>query len=349
MKKCLFVYNKGSNLLYFQDIIRLCNNISSVNLEKFTDPNFIIDNDTVILYQTWPDDRIWQNGGGDIPMKNPIYDETKFSKLNGRNHRKFPKDLIEKGDIKFLSLSNKYKILVDLHDSSNIDGFSRFSYNNYPFKRTKIKDLLLKIKTKDPDYFLKIPRIKNAPSVAYKQKFNVIFSSTHGLTPGARLQHFKDEQILKKRNNIIHYFCSHSNNEVRPQIFEILQNLQSKINGINLDKLDTYPNSLSSILTEVNPPGCGEGCWRHSDTMNHGALLLAYDDIRDIEIIPDNFLIDNEDCIYYNLDNLEEKIQYVLENPDKISQIRLNGHKKFVKSFDLKNRANILIEKINNI
>ena len=47
--------------------------------------------------------------------------------------------------------------------------------------------------------------------------------------------------------------------------------------------------------------------------------------------------------------NLEEKIQYVLDNPDKINQIRLNGHKKFLKGYDLKKRANILIEKINDI
>lgn len=349
MKKCLFVYHKTTNLNYFQKIINLCDNISSVYIEKFTNPDFIIDSETVILYQTWPDDRIWEKGGGNIPMKEPIYDETKFAELNGRNHRKFPKDLIEKADIKFLSLTNKYKILVDLHDSSNIDGFSRFSYNNYPFKRTIIKDLLLKIKSKDPDYFLKIPRIKNAPSEKYKKKFNVIFSSTHGITPGSTVQNFKDDEILKKRNNIIHYFCSSSHNEVRPQIFTILQKLQSKLNCINLNKLNSYPRYLTGILGEVNAPGCGEGCWRHSDTMNHGALLFAYEDIRDIEIIPDNILIDGEDCIYYNLNNLEEKIQYVLDNPDKINQIRLNGHKKFLKGYDLKKRANILIEKINDI
>ena len=43
------------------------------------------------------------------------------------------------------------------------------------------------------------------------------------------------------------------------------------------------------------------------------------------------------------------KVRLLTNNPDKISQIRLNGHKKFLKGYDLKNRANILIEKINNI
>lgn len=188
-KNILYIQHKGSNIGFLQKILKL-NNVEIISLTSFIDKN--IDLNKIILYQTWPDDRIFENGN----IRKPILDNEKYNELNGKNHHKFPKELVEKADIKFLKLKNKIKILVDLYDDSDLDAFSRFLDNHYPFDSTELKNIVDNINSEMPNYFKEIPRIKNTPSINYKEKFNVILDCTYETY---YIKFLSDEELLKDR------------------------------------------------------------------------------------------------------------------------------------------------------
>ena len=332
-KKILFIKHKGCNLGYLQELLNSYN-ITTIRLKDFINKD--IDQDKIILYQTWPDDRIFQNGN----IRKPILDNKKYKELNGKNHHKFDLKFIENADIKFLTLKNKIKILVDLYDDSDLDAFSRYSDNLYPFHNNELKLIINDIKKHTPKYFLNIPRIKNTPSTRYIQKFNVIFSCTYQTD----FKILSDKELLNKREKMFHYFNGDKSHPIRPIIKNKLKNLNNK--HIYFDKLLNYPEDLKEFLCEINVPGWGKACFRHLDTLSKGCLLLAYEDIKDTYILPNIKLIENKDYILYNLDNLEDKINYILNNQDEINKIRINGYNKFKSIYNVQDSAEILLNNI---
>lgn len=326
--KILYIEHTGCNLKYINLLFNFIKSnkneeITKISLEQFVLSDIKFDEIDYIFYQTWPDDRLFENGD----IRKPINDYNMINILNGKLHRKFPKDIIEQADIKFLKINKKtIKILVDVHDDGNADSFSRFLNPNFPWNnKSVVHDLL-----KEHD-FVNIPRFKNTPGYVYMNKFNVISKGTFSIA------NVKKIDFSKKRDILIHYCASDSSNMVRPVIKKKLEKY-SKYN-INLQKLNNYQDSLENVLVSVNVPGWGPGCFRHNETFNAGCVCFAYDDISSVQLLPNNDLIDNEDYILFNLDNLYEKLDSILNDYDKLDKIRKNGYDKFCKSYDVDTNA----------
>ena len=300
MRNIIFIYDKSINLRSIKYILKKFKNVKKIILQDFKSELKNINIEDIILYQTFPDDKLYIN-------KKQI--ENKDSVIS---HRKFKKKLIEDCDLNFLNLKNKIKILVDLHDECYIDGFSRFVTENYFFHSDKLKKKINKL---SKEYFYNIPRIKHCPSINFKKKYNIVF----------------DLHCHIEKHNI-------KNNILRPLIRKKLENNINK-NHINLKPLNDYRISLRKILAEVNAPGWGIPCYRNVETLNAGCLLFVYDNFKDFDIIPNTKLIENEDYITFNLNNIDEKIEYILNNKDIVDKIRINGHKKFMKNYDFDKRS----------
>lgn len=339
----IYIRHSGSNLAYFDSIIRFLRLNKKITrkkctLQQFIDDEVDITNSDIVLYQTWPDDRIFKNGNIRIPINN----NRMYKKLNGKNHPNFPKDLIEKSDLKFLKLSNR-KILIDLFDHGNLDCFSRFNDDYYPFNNKELSHLLKKIRKNNPKYFFNIERVKNVPTDEYLKKFNVIHHVSYWVYLKDRLivfDHFLNRKIK------FHYYNNYKNNELRPKIKKKLVEINNKKNVISFKKFKLYPDSLINVLVEISAPGWGNCCFRDLDALNYGALLFIHESLRDSFIIPYTKLIENEDYITYNLNNLEEKIDYILKNPNKINGIRLNGYKKFHENYNYIKNSIIFYKKL---
>ena len=324
--KIIFIKDKGVNL---KSVFRLFNNNYfnkwDIELKILSLYDFIIDKikisvDDIILYQTFPDDRVFENGDITKPIES-----VDLKKLNGNIHTKFKFELIQKTDLKFLALKNKYKILIDIYDDPNLDAFSRFIDKNYPFNNLELIKLLKKLNKEN--YFQNIKRIKNYPSYDYRKKFNIFFETTFLIEKDI----INFNEINNKRNKIIQSYLR-DNNKIRSELKKILMNNKNEEN-IDFSCYYNYKEDLKNILCEVNAPGWGDACYRHLYTLNAGCLLFTYESFNTFDILPNVKLIENEDYISFNLENLNDKIEFILNNEKIIDKIRINGHKKFMEYY----------------
>ena len=337
--KMVLIRHGGSNLGYLKDVLQT-KGVTIIGFHKFLKNKFPIKKDMVVLYQTWPDDRIFENG--DIGKPISKNDMNKCKELNGKNHSRFDKYQVEQADLKFLRLPNNIKVLVDMHDDADLDAFSRFSSDDYPFHNSRLRNLVLNIKQTNPDYFKNIPRIKNTPSQEYIDNFNVILETTYHTN-----QRFMSANTLnKKRPYLFHYYCSDKNNVIRKKVREKLYEINRKTSDVHFNKLNKYPNDLANYLCEINVPGWGKVCFRHLDTLGNACLLLAYDDVKNTHILPNTPLVNYVDYILYNLDNLEEKLLWIKENPELVKLIRINGYLKFRSAFDYGKNAQVFYDNL---
>ena len=148
--KIIFIKDRGVNL---KSVFELFNSnyfdkldieLKIIKLKDFIIDKIKISDDDIILYQTFPDDRLFNNGD----IRKPI-ESVNLKKLNGKLHGKFKFELIQQTDLKFLNLKNKYKLLIDVYDHPNLDAFSRFIDKNYPFTNLELIKLLKKLNKKN--------------------------------------------------------------------------------------------------------------------------------------------------------------------------------------------------------
>ena len=368
----LYIRHKKANSILFVDKIfkKINCNVKIIRLEDFISSNEDFQTYDFIFYQTWPDNNIYKETVTYDYNNLPIVKHIKVSKQelkynNGYfNHQKFKLDKIEKSDLKFLKLNNKHKILIDLFDDGDEDAYSRFLNEDYPYKSIEIKDIL---KSLDSNYFYNIPRIKLQPSNSYLNKFNVILETTyfvknlHNLNienesaaniPGGSVNEKGFGGKNRKYRNVeFHYNCYYWNNPIRIAIKQAVEYINNKYQYyvVNTKKFKNYDSELRYVFTNINAPGCGPGCIRHIESFNNGCLLLAYNDIKNINIIPYCKLIDGEDYILFNLNNFEEKIRFIINNPEKVNRIRINGHEKFKKFYNFNKISEILLEKLKKL
>ena len=327
--KIIFIKDRGINLknvfeLFKSNYFKKLNiELKILSLDNFINDKINISIDDIILYHTFADDRVFENGDIRKPIKS-----INLKKLNGKIHGKFKFDLIQQTDLKFLSLKNKHKILVDTYGDSKLDAFSRFIDKNYPFTNLELIKLLKKLNNKK--YFQNIKRIKNFPNSKYKKKFNIFFKTTFVINKNKCITHL--DEITKKRDKIIH--CSlGDNNKIRTQLKKKIIN-NKNINNIDFSSYSNYREDLKNILCEVNAPGWGDGCYRHLYTLNAGCLLFTHESFNTFDILPNVKLIENEDYISFNIENLDDKIEFILNNEEIIDKIRINGYKKFMKNYE---------------
>ena len=62
--------------------------------------------------------------------------------------------------------------------------------------------------------------------------------------------------------------------------------------------------------------------------------MLSHESLKYYRLLPYCHLIEDEDCVFYNMDNLRDKLDRLLANPDKLEAISMSGHRKFIKSID---------------
>ncbi len=247
-----------------------------------------------------------------------IYDVVIYATFPDENALQFNKvrAIIPQTDEKFLSFKG-VKLLFDTHSHGNLDGFPRF--NN-----------------------ISLPRIKTAPWKQSIEKFNVIFKTTHPIgffprSPAYRyvgLFPFAAKNINKNVDISYRVILNEVDNyrsKIRREILKILEpyakshslDTQYKLKDMN------YQNYLSQVLISVCPPGHGPGTFRHLETLNAKSLMFSHDSINDIQLLPHADLIEGEDYISFNLENLTNKLDWLLANRKQIQLIAERGHKKF--------------------
>lgn len=252
-----------------------------------------------------------------LSIEDKLFDITIYQTFPGEIHpTKFKayKSLIDRTDNKFLDFKGK-KILFDAHASGLIDGFSRFNDKT-------------------------IPRIKNAPHKDFMKEYNVICPTTYPID-------YVDD-INKRKDIDISYCVSMRNNRlIRTQILEILKSYKgtsAKDFGKKRFNSRQYIKYLGRVWISVNPPGWGEGCFRHLETLNAKSLVLAFESIRGIKLLPNAELIEDQDYVIFSYDNLTEKLDYLLDNRDYVLRVSKNGYEKFREGFSICKSASQLLE-----
>jgi|TARA_B100001094_G_scaffold284203_1_gene297547 hypothetical protein len=318
--KILYVRHRGCNLYFLDKVLKHVSSrnikVKIISLKTFSKLGNTCPEDYTIIYQTYP---------GEIVKK----------------QWKFPDKMIEKCDLLFLNLKNKNKILFDAHDSGATDGFSRFIPDSAAYK-IKDKTLKKKVSQLGKDFFLKIPRIKNTPSENYLNKFNVMLHTSFGV----RL--FPEIDFEKKRLCKFHYWSTQKNNKLRSVLQKKIEKVKNKY-SINTDKLNNYQEKLKDVFCEINVAGNGEICFRHLETLSAGSLLLSQEEIKDFYAIPYVKLIPYEDYIPYNSENIEEQFDFILNNEDRINEIRKSGYIKLMQFYSSKKCADVFEKYLLNL
>ena len=101
---------------------------------------------------------------------------------------------------------------------------------------------------------------------------------------------------------------------------------------------EQYINRLKKSKITISPFGQGEICFRDFEAIQHGTLLMKPN--QSIVNTYPNIFIAGETYIDINLtwNNLEEKIDYVLDNFDKLNkEMNQNIRNKFEESYTYEN------------
>lgn len=317
--KILVIYDSGCNLPYFLkmiDILQGAHDITSFSLDTFIKNFKKIKESTfdVVFYQTFPDDRLFPKKYMNAKLKNKkkkvienlhfneidYYPEYPLNLEENIYNFKFNLKKIKTTDKLFIELKSTLKILVDLHDDSDQDGFSRFSKIHHPLYQQE---------------YTKLYRVKNVSSMKYFNMFNVISSTCYNIE-------VQKTPVHSERHIFFHYSVS-LNNDFRVDLQNIL--LKSKYKDIiNFDKLKNYPNDLNNVFVEICAHGYGKVCIRDIYAMNYGCLLLLHESMKDVFILPRKMLIDNIECLYYNFENIESKFDYIINNTEECKKIAKN-------------------------
>ena len=182
-----------------------------------------------------------------------------------------------------------------------------------------------------------------------KDKWSRIKLSGYNL--GYLLPQYKNFQPINKNKNIdvcAIYQAEHKYNEDhkvrndlhytnhRKSCWDILD---SKFNS-RKDRLpyQEYIQTLYDSKILISPFGMGEVCFRDFECMQFGTIMLK-PSMEEIDTIP-NIYLENDTYIPVNYDwsDLNEKIEYVLDNFDSLNEmINLNIRQKFLKDYTYEN------------
>lgn len=223
------------------------------------------------------------------------------------NKGKFNQSMIEASDKIFRDFKG-LKILVCSHDNGDIDSFSRFSDSK------------------------KLPRIKTFPSKRFMNEYNVVLITTFSTPTGNQTYHDKYERDIKvscKFRTMKHH------HKIREYVIESLRDSFADVIDFTLvkDKV-RYREELQRTLIVVGAPGWGPHNGTYVEALKAGCLLFAHRTLNDYCFLPHQDLIDGEDFVSYDLYNIKNKLQRLLENPQKIERIRKSGRYAIKWGFD---------------
>ena len=90
------------------------------------------------------------------------------------------------------------------------------------------------------------------------------------------------------------YYCSDKNNEIRKLIRIKLEEFNEikKNDIIDLNRID-IEKEMNDYICEINVPGYGKVCGRHLFTLRYATLMLAYENIKNVYVLPNTLLQKN--------------------------------------------------------
>lgn len=253
------------------------------------------------------------------------YDVLIYNSFPDETHPwKFDKKLVEKCDKKFSDFKGT-KILLDTHDNGTRDGFARF--NDFLAPRIKVNPSYEMIK--------KMNIIMTIPFVTYsvyrkpskERPFKIVCAMRTDLPDMPNMPH-----LAYVRN--------------------VRQLTSEKIKRFNPDNrwlpLKEHAARLCQTLINVVSNGTVYSVRSYTDTLAAGALMMAEESIKNIKILPFADLEEGVDYVSYNLDNVCEKLDRLLANPELTNKIRMSGLNKFTTGYDYVRSARQLLQWLEN-
>jgi hypothetical protein len=144
---------------------------------------------------------------------------------------------------------------------------------------------------------------------------------------------------------------THPSSRIRCDIVEMLKKYKFGkrcIISLGKDKKINYAMHLAKTKISVNAPGYGEACIRHLITLSCRSCMLAHESINNIKLLPGSDLVDGDDYLSFTLDNLYEKLDYLLSKTREIKRITANGINKFKEGYPVIKPAMQLINYIHS-
>lgn len=237
------------------------------------------------------------------------FDVLIYNTFPNETHWKFNVEITKKCDEKFHAFKG-LKILLDTYDNGTRDGFVRFNGVSFP-------------------------RIKANPSYDVIDKLNVIIPIPYFVS--LSYCHPQKERIYK-------IVCAMKTNGMP----FVRKNTYEKIKQFNPDNewlpLRKHAKRLCQTLINIVPTGTGDSSKSHVDTLAAGALLMAEENIKNIKILPYADLEDGKNFISYNLDNICDKLNYLLSDYGYINSVREAGLNAFKSGYNCNRSADQLLQ-----
>jgi hypothetical protein len=226
------------------------------------------------------------------------------------NPLKFIKENIYPADDKYHKFNRK-KLLLDSHDDGTLDGFERFN--------DKVS-----------------PRIKYTPGYEFAKEYNVI-----GAIPikirGFHLWNGEQKKITLvfsgNKKGFFHNIREVVDDRIRP----------FKPYEVTIRSKGGYAEILKRTKISVACPGWGLMGSAHNEALAAKAVLFSYETVKKVKLLPFSEMVDGENCVLFNLENLEDKLSYLLANEDEIKRIAENGRKAFDEGYLPRKTAELIL------
>lgn len=165
------------------------------------------------------------------------------------------------------------------------------------------------------------------------------------LTVGARLN-MLDETVLEKEYDV---FCSfnHVGTGLRKPVQDSCNELRKNNNKVIIKSnlpFNDYVNLIKKSYIGISAWGAGNSCRRMWEIMSKGTCCFAQ---KNEILIPNNFT-DGENIVFYSsIKEFNEKIQYYLNNKDKVLEIGKKGQEHLKKYHTSKKRVEYILNILN--
>ena len=237
------------------------------------------------------------------------YDVLIYNTFPDETHWKFDRELTSKCDEKFYAFKG-LRILLDTHDNGSKDGFARFN---------------------EPQF----PRIKTNPSYDVIDKMNLVLIIPYFVSPS-----YCNPQ-KERTNRIVCALNTKGMPFVRGHTYERIEQFDPDNKWLPLRK---HARRLCQTLINVVPTGTGDSSKSHTATLAAGALLMAEENIKDIKILPYADLRESRHFVSFDLDNICDKLDYLLSHRERLDFIREKGLNAFKTGYDCNRNAKQLLE-----
>lgn len=229
------------------------------------------------------------------------YDFLIYNSFAGETHPLFKREFVLPADEKFYAFKGR-KLLLDTQDEGNRDGFERLSDRNQA-------------------------RIKVTPGYQFMKEFNVVVPFTFR---SRYLNWFRNEP---KDLKVI--FCGTKDfpfgHSIRLETDERIKRFEpyTQRHGIR-----TYGKLLRRSRICVCCPGSGTIGAAHTESLSARALMFSYETVNTVKLLPFADMVDGVNYVSFNMDNLEEKLEDLIKDDERVDRIALAGWEAFQVGYD---------------